>query len=81
MQYFLSLESYTSDKPFYASLFVRIRRRREQCVFDEFNQSIIDEMDHMNRQPKECDKNADDNEPPSGAQRQDEAVKPFDTQS
>ena len=72
MQYFIGLESYTSEKPFDASLFVRIRRRMGQSVFDEFTQSIIEEMDHVNRRPKECDNNADDNEPPSGAQRQDE---------
>jgi IS5 family transposase len=47
MQYFIGLDSYTCKKPFDASLFVSIRRRMGQEVFDQFSESIIDELSQI----------------------------------
>jgi len=49
MQYFIGLESYTSEKPFDASLFVSIRRRMGQEVFEGFAQSIQNELMQVKR--------------------------------
>ena len=64
MQYFIGLESYTSEKPFDASLFVSIRRRMGQEVFEEFAQSIQDELRQVKRgeKPPRQDSKSDSDE-------------------
>ena len=44
MQYFLGYESFNSKKPFDPSLFVKIRRRMGDGIFEDFTQTIIDEI-------------------------------------
>ena len=44
LQYFIGQESYTCEKPFDASLFVSIRRRVGQEVFDTFSELIIEKL-------------------------------------
>lgn len=44
MQYFLGYEGFSSKKPFDPSLFVKIRRRMGDGIFEEFTQTIIDEI-------------------------------------
>lgn len=73
MQYFIGLDSYTSEKPFDASLFVRIRRRMGPSVFDEFTQSIIDKMDQTKSGAKGVENHSDDddNNPPENRSSED----------
>ena len=44
MQYFLGYESFRNEKPFDPSLFVKIRRRMGDGIFEDFTQTIIDEI-------------------------------------
>ena len=44
MQYFLGYASFRSEKPFDPSLFVKIRRRMGDGIFEDFTQTIIDEI-------------------------------------
>lgn len=53
MQYFIGRESYSSEKPFDASLFVSIRRRMGQEVFQSFTQTIINELEKVKGTGKE----------------------------
>ena len=41
LQYFIGLSGFQTKKPFDASLFVLIRRRMGQQMFDQFQQTII----------------------------------------
>ena len=45
MQYFVGLSSYQMKAPFASSLFVEIRKRMGQAVFEVFHQAIIDAHD------------------------------------
>lgn len=45
MQYFVGLSSYQMKAPFAPSLFVEIRKRMGQTVFEVFHQAIIDAHD------------------------------------
>jgi transposase len=45
MQYFVGLASYQMEAPFAPSLFVEIRKRMGQSVFEAFHQAIIDAHD------------------------------------
>ena len=53
MQYFIGRESYSSEKPFDASLFVRIRKRMGQEVFQDFTQRIVEELEQMRKGKEE----------------------------
>ena len=44
LQYFVGLAGYQAEEPFAASLFVEIRKRMGQSVFDEFQRAIIDSV-------------------------------------
>ena len=75
MQYFIGLESYTSEKPFDASLFVSIRRRMGQEIFEEFAQSIQDELKQVKRgkkSPRQESKIESDEDPRSPSQSVDD---------
>jgi len=63
MQFFIGLESFSSEKPFDASLFVKIRRRMGQPVFEEFTQTIIDELGSLKEESKPSVSKRNDNEP------------------
>ena len=45
MQYFVGLASYQMEAPFAPSLFVEVRKRMGQSVFEAFHQAIIDAHD------------------------------------
>jgi hypothetical protein len=78
LQYFVGLPGYQMEPPFVPSLFVEIRKRMGQPVFDVFQAAIIDSVEGIKvKQKKTAGKKADqdDNEPPSnsGGGSQDEA--------
>ena len=86
MQYFIGLDSYTSDKPFDASLFVSIRRRMGEEVFEEFSQSIQNELSQVKRGKKNAaqeSKNESDEDPrpPSQSVDDEASVASTDPQS
>lgn len=72
MQYLNGMKSYSSEKPFDPSLFVTIRRRKSAQMFEEFTQSITDELKPRRSRhqveakapDKQCDKDNDDNDQP-----------------
>ncbi len=45
LQYFVGLSTFQTEAPFAPSLFVDIRRRMGEQVFESFNQSIIDKLE------------------------------------
>ena len=68
LQYFVGLPGYQMEAPFAPSLFVEIRKRMGQSMFDVFQGAIIDAVESA--KPKQKSKTATDNkddEPPSGA--------------
>jgi len=76
LQYFVGLSGYQMEAPFAPSLFVEIRKRMGQSVFEVFHGAIIDALEGVKAkkktshqsQPGETDKpqqKDDDNEPPS----------------
>lgn len=42
LQYFIGLKGFQSEAPFAPSLFVEVRKRMGQTVFDEFHEAIVD---------------------------------------
>ena len=83
MQYFIGLESYMSEKPFDASLFVSIRRRMGQEVFEEFAQSIQDELRQVKRgeKPRQDSKSDSDEDPRPPCQSVDDEASVESTES
>ncbi|MCU7806137.1 MAG: transposase [Candidatus Thiodiazotropha sp. (ex Lucinoma borealis)] len=87
LQYFVGLSGYQMDAPFAPSLFVEIRKRMGQSVFEVFHGAIIDalksvktkKMPSHQSQPGETEKpqqKGDDDEPPSvsgGASEEEES--------
>ena len=78
LQYFVGLSGYQMEAPFVPSLFVEIRKRMGQSVFEVFQRAIIDAVEEA--KPKQKAKTTkkpglDDNEPPStsGGTSEDEA--------
>ena len=69
LQYFVGLPGYQMEAPFVPSLFVEIRKRMGQSVFDVFHAAVIDAVDGARSRPasKRCieDKSNDDDEPPA----------------
>ncbi|MCD6475128.1 MAG: IS5 family transposase [Anaerolineaceae bacterium] len=49
LQYFVGLTTFQTKSPFVPSLFVEIRRRMGDDVFEQFNQSIINKLESENR--------------------------------
>jgi len=75
LQYFIGLSGFQTEKPFDASLFVLIRRRMGQQVFDEFQQTIIDEVERYKSAgaEKESKKTGDDpKDPPDSGKQESE---------
>ena len=80
LQYFVGLPGYQMEAPFVPSLFVEIRKRMGQTVFDVFHDAVIDALEHTRAKPvaqrgsvhEEPPK--DDDEPPgaSGGNREEE---------
>jgi len=72
LQYFVGLPGYQMKAPFVPSLFVEIRKRMGQSVFDTFQGAIIDAIEQAKPRPKTKAMKPpkdDDNPPPSNAER------------
>ena len=67
LQYFVGLNGFQTSKPFDASLFVLIRRRMGQSVFDQFQQTIVDELDSYQQSRSEVMPDRKNNDPGGGA--------------
>ncbi|MCP5197381.1 MAG: transposase [Gammaproteobacteria bacterium] len=52
LQYFVGLPGYQMEVPFVPSLFVEIRKRMGQSVFDVFQSVIIDAVENAKLKPK-----------------------------
>ncbi len=85
LQYFVGLPGYQMEEPFAPSLFVDIRKRIGQSVFDEFQRIIIDAVaEQKQKKPHKLsdDKTAnketgsDGPETPTGAQAKEENKEP-----
>jgi hypothetical protein len=63
LQYFVGLPGYQREEPFAPSLFVEIRKRMGQSVFDVFQGAIIDAVEQA--KPEEEAKTTNDDEPPA----------------
>ena len=67
LQYFVGLPGYQKEVPFAPSLFVEIRKRMGQSVFDVFQGAIIDAVEQAKPKKKGKTKPDDkDDEPPAG---------------
>ena len=82
LQYFVGLPGYQMEEPFAASLFVEIRKRMGQSVFDLFQMAIIDSVEEVKAKHKKASSRKsdgdDDNEPPatSGGGSENRAPEP-----
>jgi len=81
LQYFVGLPGYQMEAPFVPSLFVEIRKRMGQSVFDVFYDAVIEAVDKAKQKPatkpKAKAKPSDDDEPPppvSGNEPEPDAV-------
>ena len=52
LQYFVGLHTFQTDAPFVPSLFVEVRRRMGNKVFEQFYQAIIDRLAAKTSPPK-----------------------------
>lgn len=73
LQYFVGLPGYQMQAPFVPSLFVEIRKRMGQSVFDVFHHAVIDAVDNAKQKPtnkrrgqQETSRDDDDPSAPSG---------------
>jgi IS5 family transposase len=69
LQYFVGLPGYQKEAPFAPSLFVEIRKRMGQSVFDVFSAAVIDAVDNARQKPVAKRKvqggKSNDDDPPS----------------
>ena len=70
LQYFVGLPGYQMQAPFVPSLFVEIRKRMGQAVFDVFHSAVIDAVDNAKRKPaanrqRQVEESTDDDNPPA----------------
>lgn len=87
LQYFAGLPGYTREPPFAPSLFVEIRKRMGQAVFEAFHQAILGAVQAEKTKDKrgatstreakhQADAFDDDQDPPGGGLEDKEAVEP-----
>ena len=82
LQYFVGLPGYQMEAPFVPSLFVEIRKRMGQSVFDVFYDAVIEAVDQTKQKKpatKSKAKPSDDDEPPpsvSADEPESDAVEP-----
>jgi len=68
LQYFVGLPGYQMEAPFTPSLFVEIRKRMGQSVFDVFQGAVIDAVESAKSKRKSKTRSDDkDEEPPSAS--------------
>jgi len=80
LQFFVGLPGYQTQAPFVPSLFVEIRKRMGQSMFDEFHEAIINAVEEKKpkasaTKPQKANDKDDDNLPPPES-RQTEEAKP-----
>lgn len=70
LQYFVGLPGYQMEAPFVPSLFVEIRKRMGQAVFESFHEAIIDAMEDVkvDSLDAQASKPDDLDDPPSGSE-------------
>ena len=75
LQYFVGLPSYQMEAPFVPSLFVEIRKRMGQSVFDVFYEAVIEAAGKAKQKPvtKAKPKPSGDDEPPSAVSDEESA--------
>jgi len=84
LQYFAGLPGYTREPPFAPSLFVEIRKRMGQAVFESFHQAILGAVQAEKTKGKRgaagtehrADASDHDEDPPGGGLEDKEAVEP-----
>ena len=87
LQYFAGLPGYTSEPPFAPSLFVEIRKRMGQAVFESFHQAILGAVQSEQTKGKQAasntpaaehegDRSDHEEDPPAGGVEDKEAVEP-----
>jgi hypothetical protein len=67
LQYFVGLPTFQTEAPFAPSLFVDIRRRMGEQVFESFNQSIIDKLERKHKSTSTGKSDSDKNDDPPAA--------------
>ncbi len=75
LQYFVGLSTFQTNAPFAPSLFVDIRRRMGEKVFDQFNQAIIDKLESKVTSPKASKKTEPQEKTANSPQINDEPQK------
>ncbi len=73
LQYFVGLPTFQTEAPFAPSLFVDIRRRMGEQVFESFNQSIIDKLERKRKSisTRKSDSDKTDDPPAAGNRSSD----------
>ena len=73
LQYFVGLPTFQTEAPFAPSLFVDIRRRMGEQVFETFNQSIINKLERKRKSTStsKSDSDKNDNPPATGNRSSD----------
>jgi hypothetical protein len=74
LQYFIGLKGFQSVAPFAPSLFVEIRKRMGQSVFDEFHEAIIDAIESKQAKQRVKTDEDDDHDGDAAARNDSEAV-------
>jgi IS5 family transposase len=74
LQYFVGLTTFQTKAPFAPSLFVEIRRRMGDEVFEQFNQSIIDRLEGKTTITE--DESDDEQAPPNQGDNSESGEKP-----
>lgn len=83
LQYFVGLSGFQTQKPFDPSLFVWIRRRMGQQVFDKFQQTIVDELESYKgaetAEQSEKPESDEPGNPPDSGSRESESENPIES--
>ena len=60
LQYFVGLKTFQTEAPFAPSLFIDIRRRMGDDLFEQFNQSIVNRLESKNNKNVETEETEED---------------------
>lgn len=75
LQYFVGLSGFQMEVPFVPSLFVEIRKRMGQSIFDNFQSAIISSMEDRKEKRKLLEEKTDnDDEPPTASSDKAETI-------
>ena len=76
LQYFVGFNSFQTEAPFVPSLFVEIRRRMGDDLFEQFNQSIVNLLESKSSPAIKIKKSANDNNQRTASSSQDRNEQP-----